>query len=927
MKNRILVAASLAAIAACAAPRTLVEWDFAQPADAAAWSKINHLSEVRVEDGSLKGRLMDWDPWVTSPQFEIQATPWQRVEFRLKVDSGGSGQLFFTNTTDSPYGGFFPKKQVNWQVIGDGKWHTYAVHPFWGEEKKIIMIRFDLARVEGADKGQAQFELDWLRIVEIANPPSRTQPPLWTFPAAADQFAPTGGLSAKSAEAGLTLAAASADAWLDGPFTWFFADDGFWAVVRLATTAGTQASLCWISSATSTRAELSFDVVPDGRMRTYNVDLSGQTTWRDDVYFVGFRPPVGPGETTLSEIAIADEPGGPAQPVVRYAGLEDAINRAGHPASFLVSMENRGGKAMDAVRIARLDLPPGVSVAGPEAWRRALGIEVFDHRDHRLQLMAREAVSGPFSIAIEAAGQTASYQGELRFDVPLDLAQADYVPEPKPVDSDYEIGALYFPGWPSIDRWARIWPTDPQRKPVLGWYDEANPEVVDWQIKWAVENGIKFFMVDWYWHKGGMHLEHWIRAYEKARYRRYLKWCMMYANHNPAGSHSEADQRAVTRYWIDNFFHMPEYYRIDDKPVVMYWSPAALKRDMGGQAGGPKKLLEISRELAREAGYKGIYFVTMKWPEASTKAGDIQWLKDEGFEMTSIYHFMHHGGKAANPRRFPFELVASCSYEWWQARRETGILPFLPNLSTGWHSRPWHGGRGIWIEGRTAPLFRRICEDARRFADETGVKRMVLAPLNEWGEGSYAEPCKEFGFGMYEAVRDTFCKKPAAGWPLNYGPSDVGLGPYDLPKPSRDDRTTWDFGTDAQGWRAAMGIKDFTARDGMLCFQTSSRDPAISIPLGKIRARNYRRVIVRMKVAPFAEGDVDGAQLFWSTATAAVSEPTSARVELSGDGRFHDYAFEVAANPRWRGRLQSFRFDPSSRSDIAIEIAEIRLEE
>jgi len=55
----------------------------------------------------------------------------------------------------------------------------------------------------------------------------------------------------------------------------------------------------------------------------------------------------------------------------------------------------------------------------------------------------------------------------------------------------------------------------------------------------------------------------------------------------------------------------------------------------------------------------------------------------------------------------------------------------------------------------------------------------VLAPVNEWGEGSYAEPCREFGFGMYEAVRDSLCEKPETGWPQNYGPKDVGLGPYE----------------------------------------------------------------------------------------------------------------------------------------------------
>ena len=354
----------------------------------------------------------------------------------------------------------------------------------------------------------------------------------------------------------------------------------------------------------------------------------------------------------------------------------------------------------------------------------------------------------------------------------LNLAKADYVPQPVPLKSDYEIGALYFPGWSQVAAWARIWPVAPERKPVLGWYDEANPEVVDWQIKWAVENGISYFLLDWYWHKEYQHHDHWVKAFKKAKYKSYLKFALMWANHNAKGSHSIEDQRKVAKFWIENYFNMPEYYRIDDKPVVMIWSPRNMERDVG--EGGCKKLLDLSRQMAREAGYKGIYFLAMKWPEASTDPNIVQGLKDMGFDMTSLYHYMHHGGKAENPRRFSFDLVADSNYSFWKDRHETGILPFLPNLSTGWDSRPWHGDKALEIYGRTVKHFERICRDAKKFADETGVKRMVLAPLNEWGEGSYAEPNAEFGFGMYEAVRDTFCKKPAEGWPLNYAPSDVG---------------------------------------------------------------------------------------------------------------------------------------------------------
>ena len=74
---------------------------------------------------------------------------------------------------------------------------------------------------------------------------------------------------------------------------------------------------------------------------------------------------------------------------------------------------------------------------------------------------------------------------------------------------------------------------------------------------------------------------------------------------------------------------------------------------------------------------------------------------------------------------------------------------------------------------------RPFCRQFRQFSEESGIKRAVLGPINEWGEGSYVEPCSEFGFQMYEAIRNNLCEKPAAGWPLNYGPKDVGLGPYD----------------------------------------------------------------------------------------------------------------------------------------------------
>ena len=456
-----------------------------------------------------------------------------------------------------------------------------------------------------------------------------------------------------------------------------------------------------------------------------------------------------------------------------------------------VSVTSRHYEVTPALRLADIKLPQGVSLIPSPNQPTIAPFKIGERRRVLFPVKTTKPVEGMIALNLTAAGDEQFQASAVGIPISvlpsLNLSKVDYVPEPKPVKSEFEVGALYFPGWYHGHSWSRIWNRCPVRRPLLGWYNESNPEVIDWQIKWSVENGIQFYMVDWYWSKGTRQLEHWIEGFQQAKYKSYLKWAVMWANHNAPGSHSLEDQAQVTQYWIDHYFNTPEYYCIDGKPVVMIWSPAGMDSDILAiektqgrelkQGEGVKQLLDLSQEMAKKEGFKGIYFVAMKFPETSTDAADIQWLADAGFEMTSIYHFMDDGGKASDLRKFDFELVVEASQPFWERRNKTGILPFLPNLSTGWDDRPWNDHR--WIAERTPAKFAEICRQFRQFSKETGIKRAMLAPVNEWGEGSYAEPCREFGFGMYEAIRDNLCQRPESDWPLNYGPKDVGLGPYE----------------------------------------------------------------------------------------------------------------------------------------------------
>ena len=81
----------------------------------------------------------------------------------------------------------------------------------------------------------------------------------------------------------------------------------------------------------------------------------------------------------------------------------------------------------------------------------------------------------------------------LNVDPPVTLPQAEYVPIPHPINTSVDVAVYYYPGWPARAKWSPVRYADPKRKPLLGYYDETNPEAIDWEIKWYVENGVQMY--------------------------------------------------------------------------------------------------------------------------------------------------------------------------------------------------------------------------------------------------------------------------------------------------------------------------------------------------------------------------------------------------------------------------------------------------
>ena len=56
-------------------------------------------------------------------------------------------------------------------------------------------------------------------------------------------------------------------------------------------------------------------------------------------------------------------------------------------------------------------------------------------------------------------------------------------------------------------------------------------------------------------------------------------------------------------------------------------------------------------------------------------------------------------------------------------------------------------------------------------------KLLLLDNWNEWSEGHYLAPHREYGFGYLDAVRKVFSDAPEEH--VDLIPEDIGFGPYD----------------------------------------------------------------------------------------------------------------------------------------------------
>jgi len=908
--------------------RTLIEWTFDHDGDLRGWQPNGQLADVKVAGGALTWHSEGSDPILElRPSIAVPTSPWQMLEIRLRADRDGEAEFFWSNTTQGQYGGFSQEKTTRFRVIGDNQWRVYRLLPFWHPEGKIVRLRFD-------PYGGATFAVEFIRIVELGMP-APSEGSQFDLTKGAQGWQAINGAHAAASKTGLAILCQASEGLVLAPPVQIDAEDRAFVSLVMAVDRGKRATLFFATEKARGMRSYSFPIQADGLEHRYNLDMLNASDWRGRVIALGLMPTDAAAESVVAKAGAGPVPsarlrsfsvdegpqGEPQLKVVSFA-LEDGLPRAGVPAALRALIANQGGETATNVDV-RLRLPGGVRLLDASPANRSIATLGFDEEAaFTWKVEARKPVTGLAGLRLSADNaKLVEARAELSITAPLDVPPLGYVPEPKPVRGPYEVGAYYFPGWQTASQWHPL-VRFPERKPLLGWYREGAPEVADWHIKWAVEHGITFFAYDWYWSQGSRQLEHALHdGFFKARYHNLLKFCLLWANHNAPHTSSLEDCRAVTQYWIHNYFHRSEYLTLGGKPIIIIFSTDRLTADLGSAK--VKEAFDAMRAECRQAGLPGLYLMA-----CVGDAGQARQAAAEGYDAVTAYNWPGLGIHTAELYA-PFETLLEGYRRNWAHIIEQSPVPLCVPVCGGWDSRPWHGDNNLVRFGRTPELFRRHLVDAKRVLELRATKpapldMILIEAWNEWGEGSYIEPHKEFAFGYLDAIRETMTDAPKMH--MDVTPADVGLGPYEVP-PAEPGRTSWEFTKDAQGWDNIMDLTKLGVAESSLTGQTTGNDPAFFGPPMQASARSFSSVVVRMRLRrldgqPFR----DKAQFFWRTSRLAESESSSLRFDVEGDDQWHDYRIPVAENRRWRGLVTRLRLDPCNQAGVLISLGSIRLE-
>jgi hypothetical protein len=461
--------------------------------------------------------------------------------------------------------------------------------------------------------------------------------------------------------------------------------------------------------------------------------------------------------------------------IVEFSG-DQAMTRVNRPFVILASIYN---PAFFPVNITvSIQLPEGVNCeVQPE---KELKLNPNEKATLRWTIIADKPLYDEVILEIENAENIIAISRlPVRFLPEMEKVNIAYIPQPIPLKKDKTllIGAHHCPLWEadSYERWSQL-KKHPERTPALGFYAQENPEIADWETKWAIEHGIDFFIYCWYRIEQGGPVKqqfssHIHKALFNSQFQNMIKFTIMWENQwkGHAGIANEEDlMKNLFPFWMENYFKRSNYLVVDNKPVLFIYRPEYLIEDLGNIE-NVRLALDKMREACRKEGFDGLWILG---EYRGTDSDHLELMKSLGLD----YSFAYCWPVSNSPT--PQEAIDAQMNKIYTTQR-LNILPMVVTISQGWSG--WQDEGSIW---KIPPEeFETLLRQAKTFIgtlpkNQLNGRMLLLDNWNEWGEGHYIAPCTKYGFEYLDVIRKVF----SVGRSIEHKdliPEDIKMGPYD----------------------------------------------------------------------------------------------------------------------------------------------------
>lgn len=361
---------------------------------------------------------------------------------------------------------------------------------------------------------------------------------------------------------------------------------------------------------------------------------------------------------------------------------------------------------------------------------------------------------------------------------------AMYLPQYHETEDNNKWWGKGFTDWVSVKNSEKLFDGHRQPREPLDdrYYDLSKVENIRWQAELAKKYGVYGFGIYHYWFSSQKQtltkpaellLENkdidmpfflawdnnsWVRTWSKYKHNTNAWSPKADTNSEKKGDDgflakldygAEKDWKIHFDY-LNKFFSDPRYIKVNGKPLFIIWNYTDKEH--------LKEMCAYWRKLAVEAGYPGLYLINRYNPYDSLDAFDALFTYEP---MFSAWQNKNLATRVVDKLKTQFiKQNKAIRYDYDQvwhfilnnAKHSTGKDIYYGGF-VSYDDSPRRGNQGKIVTGESPEKFEKYLRELLKISNAQKKEFIFLTAWNEWGEGAYLEPDKDYQYAFLEALK------------------------------------------------------------------------------------------------------------------------------------------------------------------------------